>query len=260
MLSTQTPVPSRQTQTAAGTDHYESTSPYVIESTDEIHTVLKKIYNSHILLSVLTEQKEMLFSSLLLELNLAGNYIVLDELYPRDILKKSLEDTTLKVYTKIDGIDVSFSGIVQAISNMDGSDYYKLNIPSDIIYKQRRNTYRVPISITKPITAAFSTMENILVHAELRDLSLSGLSARLKSPAGDSLKEGDEIPTCIIQAAGKKIICSMEIIRVVESSRTKKKIIGARFTGFNHGDHHAISQLIMKLDWENIKQLKREAN
>jgi c-di-GMP-binding flagellar brake protein YcgR len=69
---------------------------------------------------------------------------------------------------------------------------------------------------------------------------------------------GDEIPTCIIHTpGGKKIVCSMEIVRIDDLTSSQSTRIGARFIHISVSDRHELSRFIANLDRENIKKLKR---
>ncbi len=105
---------------------------------------------------------------------------------------------------------------------------------------------------------ALSTENDVLLHAELRDISLGGVSARINSPTTDALNVGDEIPTCIIHTPeGKKIVSSLEIARIEEGSSSQSLRVGARFIHISATDRQELSRLIAKLDRENVKKLKR---
>ncbi len=232
---------------------------YRIKSKDEIQSFLTKLYKNHTLLSITVGKSNKVFGSVVLEVNMEKAYLVLDELYPRDEVRSSLLDQTISIETQIDRILLRFSSTIKAISEKDGAEYYKVKIPKYLYHHQRREYYRVPISITNPLLANLSTENDVLLHAELRDLSLGGLSARLKSPPSEQLVIGDEIPTCIIQMPnGKKIVSPIEIVRIEETKPLKNTRIGARFIDLNNGDRRELSQAIAKLDRNNIKNLKRQ--
>jgi len=231
---------------------------YRIKSKDEIQSFLTKLYKNHTLLSITVGKSNKVFGSVVLEVNMEKSYLVLDELYPRDEVRSSLLDQTISIETQIDRILLRFSSTIKAISEKDGAEYYKVKIPKYLYHHQRREYYRVPISISHPLPANLSTENNELLHAELRDLSIGGLSARLKSPPLEQLIIGDEIPTCIIQMPNKrKIVSAIEIVRIDKTKRLKNIQFGARFVGLNNADQRELSQAIAILDRERIKNLKR---
>lgn len=236
-----------------------NSASFLVKSKDEIQTLLSKTCKTHTLLTVVFDGINKEFGSMILEMNTDRNYLVLDELYPRNGINFPLLNEKLLISTQLEGIELSFSGVVEAISEKDGDEYYKVAIPKKLYYRQQRETYRVPISISTPLSAALSTEDDVLIHAELRDISLGGLCARLTTPAGEFLTTGIEIPTCIIQTPeGKKIVSSLEIVRVEETQPLRNQKIGARFISLGKADRYELSRLIAKLDRENIKNIKRQ--
>jgi len=229
-----------------------------VKSNDEIRGLLNKLLKHHTLLSVTLDGSEKVFGSVILDINIEDKYLVLDELYPREEFKSSLKGVTLFIETRHEGILIRFSTKVLAISEDHGSEYYKTQIPAYLHYHQKRADYRVPISIANPLPADMSTENDVLLHAELRDLSLGGLSAKLTTPPSEKLEIGEEIPTCIIQLPnGYKIISSLEIIRIDETKPFRNTKIGARFINLSSADQQVLAHMIAQLDRSNIKNLKR---
>ena len=232
---------------------------YLVKSRDEIISLLTKTYKAHTLLSVNFEDVQKDFGSLLLEVNLQGDYLVLDEIYPRNAINFPLQQQKLLISTRLEGIELSFSGTIDAISRTDNSEYYKVSIPKGIYYQQRRSSYRVPISINNPLTVALSTRDDVLIHAELRDLSQHGFCARTTTPGAETLSKGEEIPTCIIHTPdGKKIITSLEIVRIEEAKPFNSVKLGVRFLSLSKTDQQELARLVAQLDRENVKTLKRQ--
>ena len=233
---------------------------YRVKSRAEIGSLLGKLSKNHTLLSITLEDSSKVFGSMILEVNQDNSYLVLDELYPRNELKFSLVERKLFIETQVDGIDVRFTVRVDATAVRDGVEYYKVPYPAYVFHHQRRSSFRVSVGVADALPMALSTVDDVLLHAELRDLSLGGVSARINSPTAGGLAVGDEIPTCIIHTPeGKKIVSSLEISRIDAATPTQSVRIGARFTQLSQADRHELSRLIAKLDRENIKKQKRLA-
>lgn len=239
----------------------ENTIFYKIKSKDEIHSLLNKLFKTHALLSISVGESSLVYGSVILEINTKDSYLVLDELYPRNQINNSLLNQKVSIETQVDGILLRFSGNVDSVSEQDGNEYYKIKVPNFLYYHQRRTDYRVPISITKPLPADLSTQDDVRIHAELRDISMGGFSARLTSPSAESLAIGDEIPTCVIQMPdGKRIVCGLEVIRINDSQPRQNTRIGARFINLSNTDSQQLSKALALLERQNIKTIKRQAD
>lgn len=235
-----------------------SSTFYKIQSKDEIVGLLNRVLKAHVLLSVSVGKSEEVFGSVILETNKEASFLVLDELYPKKKSKEPLLNQTLSIETWLEGILLNFAGKIIAVLEEDGNDYYKINLPTSLYYHQRRSSYRVPISISHPLSVDLATEDTEIMHAVLRDLSLGGLSAGLKLPAAEAIEIGDIIPNCTIQMPdGTKIECAMEIVRVNKIKASSSITIGARFTNISNPDQQVLSRAIATLDRENIKNRKR---
>ncbi len=231
---------------------------YRVKSRSEINILLSKLLKNHTLLSISISDSTRTFGSMILELNSDKSYLVLDEFYPRNELKNSLLGSELSVDTQLEGIEIQFKTRVDAVAEKDGIEYYRVSYPRKVFHFQRRSSYRVAVGISDSVPLALSTENDVLLHAELRDISLGGVSARINSPTTDALNVGDEIPTCIIHTPeGKKIVSSLEIARIEEGSSSQSLRVGARFIHISATDRQELSRLIAKLDRENVKKLKR---
>jgi len=237
--------------------HIRHNISYRIKSPDEILAYLAKLHTKHLLLTVYIEGSTIVYASVILEINKDQRYLVLDELHPRNNISSTLLDQKLTIETQLEGILLQFPCVIDAISEKNGIEYYKLNFPGFIFYHQRREDYRVPISITKPLPVDLATEDDTTLHAELRDLSLGGFCAKVTSPMANKLNIGDEIPTCIIKVpGGKQIVSSLEIVRKEETRPMKNIRIGARFTQISKADRVELSKVIARLERENIKAIK----
>ncbi len=235
----------------------QSTS-FRVESRAEIESLLKKLNKNHTLLSIRLGNNEKSFGSMLLEINQERNYLVIDELYPRHEIKVPLVNSKLRIDTQLNGIELGFGVEILAIAEQEGVEYYKVSYPSSLFYYQRRASFRVGVGISTSIPVALSTLEDVLLHAELRDISLGGISARINTPMPGNIEVGDEIPTCIIHTPeGKKVVCSLEVSRIETHDTSQSVRVGARFIQLSASDRHELSRFIAKLERENIKKLKR---
>jgi len=240
-------------------NYISHSTAYRIKSQDEIFGFLAKLIKQHTLLSVSIESPSLSYGSVILELNKDGGCFVLDELYPRNKITSSLRNEKLSIDIQLDSTQLSLNCVLDATSKKDGAEYYKAKMPSYIFCHQRREHYRVPVSIAKPLSADLSTENNVKMHSELRDISLERISARLTFQLSEGLNVGDEIPTCIIQIPDERnIICALEVVRIQETKPLRNIKIGAKFTELSNANRQDLSKALAKFGRENIKALKRQ--
>ena len=225
---------------------------------DDINLLLKKIFNHHSLLTISFEESDIYYGSTIIEINRDENYLVIDELYPEEGHQLIEVGKKIKITTQYCGALVYFSTTIEAIGSNDKAAYYKINIPESLEYHQRRSTYRVSTSISSPIPVNLVNKDEVLISAELRDISLGGVSLRVSPPQHITIEEGDYIPTCLIQVSDeKKILSSLDICHVIELKESGSLRVGAKFAEISKIDQREVEQLIATLDRAIIKKIKR---
>jgi len=229
-----------------------------LSNIDDIRLLLKKINAKHSLLSVTIESFDQYYGSTIIEINNDEKYLVIDELYPEEGHAKIAVGTHLSFITQYSGAFVHFVGTIEAIGENEKAAYYKIGMPEEIEYHQRRNTYRIATNVNDPIRVNIVNDEEVLIKAELRDISHGGLCLRIKASPHISIKSNDYIPTCIIQVdQSRKILSSLNICHVETLSETGSLRVGAEFAQISKIDRRELEHLIASLERAIIKKIKR---
>lgn len=233
-------------------------SALLIRNASEIYSLLNKVTKHHALINVSISGKKDIYSSALLEFNKDEAYLVLDELYPEDGNKFLDIGKNLSLQTQYQGAMLQFKTMIEAINKDDDGAYYKIPIPKSVDFRQRRSTHRVFVGIDETVPISLVTEENVMISAELRDISLGGLSIRIDEPAHVSLVEGVDIPICLISASELIKIKTSIILLHVEKAREKGALrIGAAFTSMSNMDRRLLEKFIAELERKMIKRIRR---
>lgn len=229
-----------------------------LTTTDDIRHLLKKINAKHSLLSVTIESSEAYYGSTIIEINHDENYLVIDELYPEEGHAKITVGSHLSFITQHSGAFVNFIGTIEAIGENEKAAYYKIAIPKEIEYHQRRNTYRIATNVNEPILVNLVNNDEVLIKAELRDISHGGLCLRVNASPHISIKSDDYIPTCLIQVdKSRKILSSLNICHVETIKETGSLRIGAEFAQMSKIDRRELEHFIASLERAIIQKIKR---
>ena len=229
-----------------------------LTTADDIQHLLKKVSAKHSLLSVIIESHDEFYGSTIIEINEKENYLVIDELYPIEGHEKIQTGTRLIFDTQYQGAFVNFVGIVEAIGENEKAAYYKIGIPKEVEYHQRRNTYRIATSVSEPIAVTLVNEDEIMIKGELRDISHGGLCLRVNALSHISLQSEDYIPTCLIQVShSRKILSSINLCHVEKINETGSLRIGAEFANMSKIDRRELEHLIATLEREIIQKIKR---
>lgn len=225
---------------------------------DDISHLLKRVYSKHSLLTVTIESSDEFYGSTIIEINHDEDYLVIDELYPEDGHSQIEPGKILSIDAQYSGAFIHFSGQVEAVGENAQAAYYKIAIPKEVDYHQRRNTYRIATSITEPILVNLVNKDEVLIKAELRDISHGGMCLRVNASPHISLHSGDQIPTCLIQVGkDRKILSSLNICHVETIKETGSLRIGAEFSSLSKTDRRELEHFIASLERAIIKKIKR---
>ncbi|MGB1800059.1 MAG: flagellar brake protein [Gammaproteobacteria bacterium] len=229
-----------------------------LTTADDIQHLFKQINSKHSLLSILLDNSDEYYGSTIIEINNEKNYLVIDELYPIEGHKKIEVSSRLLINTQYKGAFVNFTGIVEAIGENDKAAYYKIAMPAEVEYHQRRNTYRIATSVSETIPVTLVNEDDIMIKGELRDISHGGLCIRINALSHLSLASDDYIPTCLIHVeSGQKILTSVNVCHVEKINETGSLRIGAEFANISKIDRRELEHLIAKLERAIIQKIKR---
>lgn len=229
-----------------------------LTAVDDISHLLKKIHLKHTLLTINIESSDECYGSTILEINNDNNYLVIDELHPEKGHSKIEIGTSISFNTYYEGAFVYFVAFVEAIGDNQKAAYYKIGMPDEVQYHQRRNTYRITTSISEPVSVNLVNEDEVLIKAELRDVSHGGVCLRVNPASHISINSGDIIPTCLIQVSEeRKILSSLNVCHVEVIKETGSLRIGAEFSDMSAFDQRELEHFIVALERAIIKNIKR---
>ena len=232
--------------------------PIRLTSADDINHLLKKIFLKHSLLTITIGSSDECYGSTILEVNNDDKYLVIDELHPEKGHAKIKVGTSISFNASHAGASVYFIGTVEAIGENTKAAYYKIGMPEEIQYHQRRNTYRITTSINEPVAVNLVNENEVLIKAELRDISHGGVCLRVNAASHISISSGDVMPTCLIQVnEERKILSSLNICHVEVIKETGSLRIGAEFLNMSNLDQRELEHFIASLERAVIKNIKR---
>lgn len=232
----------------------------LVTEPSQIARLLEGVRKQHMLLAVSLPGVDYTYNSAVLEIVAAEHYFVLDELTPQHGHALAVDRRQLRLQTRVGGAVVSFESTIAAVGGDKGIPYYKVPFPAYIHYHQRREHYRAPVPLEKSVGVHFLTRDQQRISAELRDISLGGLSARLVRGAVTDLAVGQVMPRCVITLPNLHKVSSAFEIRYCERGGAQRiPRLGGRLLNVDPRDRRQIEQFVTALDREmQRKQIKLE--
>ena len=234
----------------------ESTATRLTDSR-QILALLEQIRSNHNLVAVHIMGHEGEYNSAILKLDPEAGYLVFDELAPAAGNKKLDPGSRVRVTSRNKGVQTRFDATVTDLGEYQGLPFFRTTLPEEIQYIQRREYYRIPIPVDEHVTAQLMTDNNILLNADVSDLSVGGCNLRLRSRPAFRLGRGMVIPRCFITLPEEeKIITSLEIRQADDWERTANMHVRGRFLGLTRAERRSLQRYIIRLDRKRSKKLR----
>jgi len=153
----------------------------------------------------------------------------------------------------LNGIHIQFSGSQAQRFSWGGSDAFWVPLPERIIRRQRRESYRILLPVTKPVMVKLFSDEGIVLdECPLHDLSVGGIGVTINE--GLYLELGQSIARVNLTLPKQRAInCSAEVRHVTQLTARHSGMrhrVGLRFTDLAPAMGVAIQRYITRVEHE----------
>ena len=134
------------------------------------------------------------------------------------------------------------------VKNTNKLPYYLFQIPQNIIYRQRRNHYRVPLTTSAQLRG-YNTENHrsIPISGHAIDLSMHGIGFILESP--EHLHQGDKISNCELNLNdGESLRFNLEVCFIHHDDQSDTTRVGGRFIDMNKREKTHLAKSIRTLE------------
>lgn len=180
-------------------------------------------------------------------------HVLLDEFMPSSGHALLLNERTVRVTCKLDGIDVRFSLSLERVDEQKNLLTYYMGLPKQIEYRQRRMDYRVNIPISNRLRVIIDNEDNSISEVDLHDLSQGGVGLITPASAGH-LSTGRQFECAIELPGAVWLYCTLEMRYSKQVSARNRQHTGARFSGLNPAQKRMIGRCISELEREFIRK------
>lgn len=226
--------------------------PTVITTGHEIQALLMRLIAERTPLSVFLPEAGAPFGSLLLGLDGARRQLLADALHPAEGHRRAAPGLPLHVVTRLQGIELRFRTRIDAV----GDDSYRLALPRELDYRQRRRAYRTRVPAAYAIEARLQVEADEPRRARLVDVSIEGVALGMRAadaPApGTCMRCAIELPVGTLEAM-------LEIRSVrYEPSTPGACSVGASFAGLSHEQQRLLGRFTAVLQ-RRLLRARRQA-
>lgn len=226
--------------------------PQILKTSLEIQANLRLLLDNHIPLLIRFAERNRRYQTYLVEINREKGWIAFDELIPSDGERLIASAEPFQVEGYNEGVRIAWNNNHPAqLSELDGAPCYWTPLPDQILYHQRRNAYRAPLS-AQTIAAKLSG-QTVKMPLEGKVLDMSATGCKLSFPGNlqNSLKAGQVYEHLSAKLPFGTITTAAELRHVVFDEKLGLTFCGMRF--------YRISGLTQRQIERFVYQLQREA-
>ncbi len=215
----------------------------------EIYVILRRAFVDHCPLTVYINDRPEAYTSAILEIVPEQAYLVLDELTPTDGHNLLLTEPRISVRAIVEGIELHFATRVTQFGEQDGLPYYRVEFPKFVDYAQRRCQYRVMVPLNQGFEVSFDLSDERQLLGELRDLSVGGLCARIRSGELQPKIDARQIASCrILLPSQQSIVMDVELLAMDATVRSRVPRLRTRFIDLSPTAARRVAQLCAEIE------------
>ena len=242
----------------ADTDDGYSQQHETITSSSRIVALLRQVMERHTVITASLPDCSQFFNTALLDIDPDKGILLIDELNPNTGHDLFLNTRRITLSTMHEGVEISLTANLKKSGIDNDIIFYELEFPESIRYLQRRNSFRVPVSISSIINVEIHTEDKNIISGELSDISADGMCIRFPKKKGGVLENDTKETQCIIRLPNnQQIKCAFKICRSISNKSSNSLYIGGRFERLDKIQSRAIERFVIELQRESRKKMTR---
>jgi c-di-GMP-binding flagellar brake protein YcgR len=228
----------------------ESNDEYCLDNTEDIYGALRKIILMKQPVLIKIEGSDETFTSAITHAILKNSRFFLDQVVPQKGNDLICSGSPFSVLADSQGVKIEFD-VTGRIKYQPDNQQYRVEFPTQVLYLQRRTTYRVMIPPAHQILVKLK-MEDGGEHlvGQIADLSSTGFKASFKGDCLERLKNTQDIPIARIRFNNQNTMDCSLISRHIVSTKNGDTQVGFAFNLISGIGQRFLDRLIGELQWE----------
>ncbi len=227
-----------------------------LKNPTEIGEALKTLRNQRVGLKLTFEGETTIYTARILDV--LGDEFLIEDLQPRSGLKLMSAHRRFAFSARANGLYLYSEGNqVRLIDEDRGVPYFRIPLPSNALFQQRRRStrYEVPLRTdTNPATVtlyrnvATDRDHTSNLDGRMLDISSGGCRIAIPGPVHPPLESGEVLDSVRISIPSLYDLSVQAVVRHASYNKLTRKIIcGMEFTGMHVTDRRRLEQFIQAL-------------
>jgi c-di-GMP-binding flagellar brake protein YcgR len=235
-----------------------NSNPRFLRKSTQITHLLGQLKEEGSLFTIFIDGVEESFASTILAIRPEERCLLFDELNSKTGHELLLKTGKFKAQASHNGVDAIFTIDSLEKGDSKGIAYYKVPLPDEIYYPQRRGSRRIRLQSSQSIPFhATITTGNTPLLGHLQNISSTGIGALISSRL--PCRRGDLLQNCRIPLPDGSTINFDLTIRALNSNQMSQKVyLGGFFKNIDSSSRKKLERFIIKAEREQIKQNKSD--
>lgn len=218
---------------------------------------LGRIQRERLLVSISISGTNNIFNSMLINVDADTHTMLLDVLQPELAHLQLIRRKHFVFNVVHNGIKISFEAVVKKIVEDDGKPAYLINFPDKLIYQQRRQSFRAPISkdTIMPISLTNAgTNNNDYCEGVINNVSRGGLSLQFDQAVKFQFEEINLLLGHFHTNENTKVVCDLEIRNITTNSDYQHTTVGVQFKNLSKLNKRHIQHFALNMERRMLKR------
>lgn len=234
---------------------------FQMDSAQKAEHVLQRLIDKREPIVVLPHDRTEEFGSMVLAINRAKGWLVIDELTPALGNSRLADRGPFLVIARCDGVFVGFQSRLREAIDWEGYGALRIAYPETTYYLQRRNYFRVTVAPGDVSSVELQRRGARTIYAQCHDISVRGMRLLVAAPTDYALHEGEFIPMVRFNLDGHELATEAEVRFVGHARNTKTRDqtrqVGLEFLNVSPGFEQRVQLYVQRRDRELLREQRR---
>jgi c-di-GMP-binding flagellar brake protein YcgR len=228
----------------------------------EIGEALKTLRNQRVGLKLTFENETTIYTARILDI--LGDEFLIEDLQPRSGLKLMGARRRFAFSGRANGLYLySEANQVRRIDEDRGVPYFRIPLPSNALFQQRRRAARFDLALRTDSNPATVTLHRAVatdrdhegaLQGRMLDISAGGCRIAVPGPVHPPLENGEVLDSVNISIPALFDVSAQATLRHASYNKlTRKVICGIEFTGMHVTDRRRLEQFIQSLSQAAVR-------
>jgi c-di-GMP-binding flagellar brake protein YcgR len=234
----------------------EDDEQFMVYNRREVAGILRDLAKQRDMLSAVFHHGKDMVLTAVVDIDFDSDAVYLDYGPDEDSNRNLLSSERTIFVTVAGGVKVQWLSSSISSVKFKGSDAFKIAIPEKLQRVQRREFYRLPTPIAKPLICKIPVSADKLLEVPLVDISTGGIGVILPDPPDPAIVKGAEFQRCTLDfpefGTAELVLRVHGVWAVTLKNDSTSQRAGLAFVNPRAGTQSLIQRYMIKLERERI--------